>query len=120
LNGIAGAYSEYVPVIHIVGCPSTSLQRAEALLHHTLGDGDFRVFRDMARPISYTQAYLDDPAQAPSEIDRLLREAYVRARPVYMLIPTDVVPQKVSGMVFHIHVVIVSRGTEASSESHSA
>ena len=37
INGIAGAYAEYVPVIHVVGAPATSAQRARALVHHTLG-----------------------------------------------------------------------------------
>lgn len=34
-----GAYSERVPVVHIVGVPSTVLQKEGKLLHHTLGDG---------------------------------------------------------------------------------
>lgn len=37
--GTAGAFSERVPVLHIVGVPSTKLQKSGALLHHTLGDG---------------------------------------------------------------------------------
>jgi pyruvate decarboxylase len=85
-----------VPVIHIVGCPSTALQRAEALLHHTLGDGDFHVFRDMSKPISETQGFLEDPASAPAVIDKLVITAYVHARPVYLMVPTDIVPKKVS------------------------
>ena len=96
INGVAGAYSEGVPVVHIVGCPSTTLQRQEALLHHTLGNGDFHVFRDMAKAISHTQVYLDDPVFAPAEIDRVLANAYIHARPVYVLIPTDMVPKEVS------------------------
>jgi TPP-dependent 2-oxoacid decarboxylase len=39
INGIAGAFSEIVPVVHVVGVPSTTQQKAKALLHHTLGDG---------------------------------------------------------------------------------
>ena len=39
LNAIAGSYSEYVPVIHIVGTPSTLSQANGMLLHHTLGNG---------------------------------------------------------------------------------
>jgi len=37
INALAGAYSEYVPVVHIVGAPSTISQRDGMLLHHTLG-----------------------------------------------------------------------------------
>lgn len=35
------AFSEHVPVLHIVGVPSTSQQKAKPMLHHTLGDGRF-------------------------------------------------------------------------------
>lgn len=41
INGIAGAFTEFVPVIHIVGYPKTAAQRAKNLLHHTLGNGNF-------------------------------------------------------------------------------
>jgi pyruvate decarboxylase len=62
----------------------------------------------MSRPISITQAYLDDPGQAPAEIDRLLQDAYIHARPVYMLIPTDAVAKKVSGIVSQTSSIICS------------
>lgn len=44
LNGIAGSYAEYVPVVHIVGAPSTESAKEGMLLHHTLGNGDYQVF----------------------------------------------------------------------------
>lgn len=37
LNAIAGSFAEYVPVVHIVGTPSTISQANGMLLHHTLG-----------------------------------------------------------------------------------
>ena len=40
-NGIAGAFSEMVPVLHIAGVPSTSQQKNKPMLHHTLGDGRY-------------------------------------------------------------------------------
>jgi len=39
VNALAGAYSEFVPIIHIVGTPSTISQKNGMLLHHTLGNG---------------------------------------------------------------------------------
>lgn len=33
------AFSEMVPVLHVVGVPSTSQQKSKPMLHHTLGDG---------------------------------------------------------------------------------
>src|SRR4051794_34397527 len=50
LNAIAGAYAEYVPVVHIVGTPSTISQKNGMLLHHTLGNGDFKVFSSILSP----------------------------------------------------------------------
>jgi pyruvate decarboxylase len=51
----------------------------------------------MSAPISYKQVFLDDPVSAPKQIDDLLADAWVHARPVYLMVPTDMVPQKVSG-----------------------
>lgn len=89
MNGIAGAYSEHVGVLHIVGTPSTFDQKSGSLLHHTLGNGDFTVFAKMSESITETQANLTDPATAPAEIDRVLKSCWVNARPVYLAIPTD-------------------------------
>lgn len=89
LNGIAGAYSEHVGVVHIVGTPSTFDQKSGTLLHHTLGNGDFSVFARMSESITSTQANLTDAGTAGAEIDRVLQACYVRAHPVYLGIPTD-------------------------------
>jgi hypothetical protein len=35
------AFSEHVPVIHIVGTPNTLQLKTKPMLHHTLGDGRF-------------------------------------------------------------------------------
>jgi pyruvate decarboxylase len=74
LNGIAGAFSERLPVVHIVGVPSTSAQGQHALLHHTLGDGRFEAFTAMSKQISAAMVELGNlrPEEAPREIDRVL------------------------------------------------
>lgn len=41
LCGIGGSYCESVPVLHIVGYPTTPAQKSGKILHHTLGDGKF-------------------------------------------------------------------------------
>ncbi|ORY80480.1 pyruvate decarboxylase-like protein [Protomyces lactucae-debilis] len=89
INGVAGAYSEHVPVAHIVGTPSTSAQKSGALLHHTLGNGDFSVFANMSKSISAATTNLSDPHTAPTEIDRVLAACFVQAHPVYIGLPTD-------------------------------
>lgn len=60
LNAIAGAYSEFVPIVHIVGQPHTRSQKDGVLLHHTLGNGDFNVFSRMSADISCSVAHLSD------------------------------------------------------------
>jgi pyruvate decarboxylase len=98
INGIAGAFSEHVPVVHIVGCPSTISQRNGMLLHHTLGNGNFNVFADMSTHISCAVAKLQDPLEIASQIDYVLRECWIRSRPVYILLPTDIVQRQVEGV----------------------
>ncbi|KAL8794024.1 MAG: hypothetical protein Q9195_003430 [Heterodermia aff. obscurata] len=97
INALAGAYSEYVPVVHIVGTPSTISQRSEMLLHHTLGNGNFDVFADMSRNVSCATAKLNDPYDAATLIDHAIRECWVQSRPVYITLPTDIVQKKIEG-----------------------
>jgi len=96
LAAVAGSYSEHVPVVHIVGVPSTTSQKSGALLHHTLGNGDFSVFANMSRNISQVLININDPGIAAKEIDRALRECYVSARPVYIALPTNMVLRKIN------------------------
>jgi TPP-dependent 2-oxoacid decarboxylase len=35
------AYAEHLPVFELVGMPTTAAQRSRALVHHTLGNGEF-------------------------------------------------------------------------------
>lgn len=97
INAIAGAYSEYVPIVHIVGQPTTKSQKDGMLLHHTLGNGDFNVFTNMNAAISCYVARLNDPHDAATLIDSAIRECWIRSRPVYITLPTDMVAAKVNG-----------------------
>jgi indolepyruvate decarboxylase len=89
VNGIAGAYSEHVPVILISGSlPLRAVQRGD-LMHHTLVDrekGDLcRIFAE----ITEAQARLT-PENAAAEIDRIILTAWRRKRPVYLELPSDI------------------------------
>ncbi|KAK4179713.1 thiamine diphosphate-binding protein [Triangularia setosa] len=97
INGVAGAYSEHVPVVHIVGCPSTISQRNGMLLHHTLGNGDFNVFANMSSQIACNVARLNNPAEIAEQIDFALRECWIHSRPVYIMLPTDMVEKQIEG-----------------------
>lgn len=89
INGIAGSYVEYVPVLHIVGAPCSAAQQRGELMHHTLGDGDFRHFYRMSQAISVASSILDEQ-NACFEIDRVLGEMLAARRPGYIMLPADV------------------------------
>ncbi|SUW62785.1 Indole-3-pyruvate decarboxylase [Buttiauxella agrestis] len=89
INGIAGSYAEYLPVIHVVGAPCLGAQRRGELMHHTLGDGDFGHFSRMAQEVTVAQASLT-AENACYEIDRVLQQALLQRRPGYLLLPSDV------------------------------
>ncbi|NGX55327.1 MAG: Indole-3-pyruvate decarboxylase [Chlamydiae bacterium] len=89
INGVGGSYAEYVPVIKIVGMPSLSTQERKAIVHHTLGGGDFNVFADMYSKVTESQALLTK-FNAASEIDRVIRDCFIKKRPVYIGIPSDI------------------------------
>ena len=76
-------------MVAITGAPATSAQRDSKLLHHTLGDGDFRVFAAMFAKVTAAQAFLTGEG-APAEIDRVLVACLRHKRPVYICLPTDV------------------------------
>ena len=89
INAIAGSYAEHVPVIHLVGAPTTATQAAARATHHSLGDGDFRHFARMTAEVTCAQASLTLD-NATDEIDRVISEAIERRLPGYLLLPADV------------------------------
>ena len=88
LCGIAGSYTEHLPVFHLAGMPNTKTQRERRLVHHTLGKGEFDVFLKMARPAVCASAILT-PENTVSEMERLVAAAISHRRPVYLGIPAD-------------------------------
>lgn len=94
VNGIAGSFSEMLPVIHIVGTPVTSYQASHALLHHSLGNGDFQVFTKMSSMITVASTHLTHE-RAIEEIDHVIQTAYNRKRPGYIAFPLDLMKKEV-------------------------
>ena len=92
--GIGGAYTEHVPIFHLVGMPSLPTQAAHTFVHHTLGNGEFDFFRKMAEPVVCASA-IATPQNVAHETERLIAEALYHRRPVYMAFPTDVANQPV-------------------------
>lgn len=53
LNGVAGAYTEQVKTINIVGTTSTAVQKNRTMIHHCLGPNpDHRVMLSTDHSIS--------------------------------------------------------------------
>src|SRR5580700_11351998 len=84
INGVAGSYSEHVPVVCISGSiPLRSIDRGLGM-HHTMADGTWDHFLS-----AYAQARLT-PRNAATEIDRLILAAWREKLPVYMELPSDI------------------------------
>jgi len=88
MNGIAGAYAEHLPILHLVGTPASRTQEARRLVHHTLGNGEFDLFYKMAEPIVCARTIMT-PENCEAETERLIAAALYHRRPVYMAFPTD-------------------------------
>lgn len=89
INGIAGSFSEHVPVFHIAGAPKRSVQQKGSIVHHSLGTGEFDKFHEIARHSAGASSILT-AENAFSEIERLIHVATTYRRPVYMALASDV------------------------------
>lgn len=96
INAVGGAYAEMSPVVHIVGTPPLSAQNSHMCLHHSLGDGNFRIFAEMYSKLTVAQANLTDASTATLMIDQTLRQCILQSRPVYIELPTNMVKARVS------------------------
>jgi indolepyruvate decarboxylase len=89
INGIAGSYSEHVPVICVCGSiPYKSMERGLGM-HHTMADGTWDRFITAYTQVTTAQARIA-PDNAVTEIDRLIRAAWHDKLPVYMELPSDI------------------------------
>lgn len=89
INAVAGAYAEHVPLLSLVGAPSTVVQAAGRATHHTLGDGDFEHTLRMTSEVTVAQSMLG-LTDTTSEIDRVLTAIIRTGLPGYLCLPTDV------------------------------
>ena len=89
VNAVAGAYAERSPVVVVAGAPGARERASGFMLHHQARalESQLVVFRE----ITCDQAVLNDPATAPGEIARVLRNARELSLPVYIELPRDMV-----------------------------
>ncbi|ENW78765.1 hypothetical protein F909_03727 [Acinetobacter sp. ANC 3929] len=94
INGIAGAYAENVPVVHISGIPPLHVVQKGTLVHHTLIDGNYDNIMNCMKEFTVAQTRLT-PANAAFEIDRVLRQCFLDRRPVHIQLPSDITHVKI-------------------------
>ncbi|WP_329128586.1 thiamine pyrophosphate-binding protein [Streptomyces sp. NBC_01476] len=96
INGIAGAYTEHLPVFHLVGMPAMPVQAHHSIVHHTLGNGEFNLFQKMSESVVCAGAIMT-PQNTAAETERLIAAALYHRRPVYMAFPSDLATMPVVG-----------------------
>ncbi|XP_031257159.1 pyruvate decarboxylase 1-like isoform X2 [Pistacia vera] len=86
LNAIAGAYSENLPLICIVGGPNTNDYGTNRILHHTIGLPDFTQEFRCFQTVTCFQAVVNHLEDAHELIDTAISTALKESKPVYISI----------------------------------
>ncbi|CAI9753923.1 unnamed protein product [Fraxinus pennsylvanica] len=86
LNAVAGAYSENLPVICIVGGPNTNDYGTNRILHHTIGLPDFSQEFRCFQTVTCYQALVNNLDDAHEQIDTAISTALKESKPVYLSI----------------------------------
>ncbi|CAH8269717.1 unnamed protein product [Arabidopsis lyrata] len=84
LNAIAGAYSENLPVICIVGGPNSNDFGTNRILHHTIGLPDFSQELRCFQTVTCYQAVVNHLEDAHEQIDMAISTALKESKPVYI------------------------------------
>ena len=99
INGIAGAFSEHLPIFHLIGMQPSTTWQSHVLMHHTVKNEAHDIFFKMSALVYCAQAILT-PENCVSELERLIDAALYNWRPVYIGIPEDyassMIPRNVS------------------------
>jgi TPP-dependent 2-oxoacid decarboxylase len=110
VNATAQAYAEKSPIVVISGAPGSKERTRNPLLHHMVRDYDTQ--QKIFEHITVASTVLENPDNAPAEIDRVLSTALRYKRPVYIELPRDVVNSPVG----NVSDSLLSTGYEESSE----
>lgn len=102
-NATAGSFSENVPVIHIVGSPSTKYIKSNSLIHHNFCRPNYFASYEAFKYYTQYSAFLTQK-NAKEEIDKALSVFIKEKKPVYISIPVDVCDteiENISGVKEH-------------------
>ncbi|KAF7845311.1 pyruvate decarboxylase 2 [Senna tora] len=86
LNAIAGAYSENLPLICIVGGPNSNDYGTNRILHHTIGLPDFSQELRCFQTVTCYQAVVNNLEEAHEQIDTAISTSLKESKPVYISI----------------------------------
>ncbi|XP_057982954.1 pyruvate decarboxylase 1-like [Malania oleifera] len=86
LNAIAGAYSENLPIICIVGGPNSNDYGTNRILHHTIGLPDFSQELRCFQTVTCCQAVVNNLEDAHEMVDTAISTALKESKPVYISI----------------------------------
>ncbi len=95
INAVAGSFAENVPVIHIVGTPSTKCIADKTRVHHNFVEVQPYAYVEAFKNVSETTAFLSRD-NAKLEIDRVLKVFVKERKPVYIAIPLDIAKMEIS------------------------
>ena len=87
VNPVAAAYAERSPVIVISGGPGQADRSTGLGVHHQAKQLSSQ--KQMFEEVTCDQVILDDPATAPEQIARVLRNCIIESRSVYIEVPRD-------------------------------
>ncbi|KAH7667574.1 pyruvate decarboxylase protein [Dioscorea alata] len=86
INAVAGAYSENLPVVFIVGGPNSNDYGTNRVLHHTIGLSDFSQEIRCFQAVTCYQAVVNHLDDAHELIDGAISTALKESKPVYISI----------------------------------
>lgn len=89
INPVGLAYAEESPLLVISGAPETKFRSNKPQFHHCVKD--FQTQLRVFEAVTESQAVLDNPLLAQSEIDRVIETTVRKSRPGYLEIPRDMV-----------------------------
>ena len=95
INAIAGSMAENVPVVSIVGVPSTKCINNRTCVHHNFQEVNYYACYEAHKPVVAATAFLTRD-NAKLEIDRVLKILVKEKKPVYIAIPIDIAKMEIS------------------------
>ncbi|GAQ86799.1 pyruvate decarboxylase [Klebsormidium nitens] len=84
INAIAGAYSENLPVICLVGGVNSNDYGTKRILHHTIGLPDFGQELQCFQQVTCAQVVISNLDSAQEQIDYAISQALLLSKPVYI------------------------------------